>query len=73
MNALWSSYSYLRVALTAHTASFRDARAAGDRGASAVELAVITALIIGIAGIILFAIKAFVTNESGKIQEPTGP
>jgi Flp pilus assembly protein TadG len=39
-----------------------------DRGASAVELAIITAVILVIAGVILAAISAFVHNESGKIN-----
>ena len=46
----------------------RDARQHKDRGASAVELAIITAVIIGIAGIVLAAINIFVTNESAKIS-----
>jgi hypothetical protein len=33
-----------------------------------VELAIITAVIIGIAGIVLAAINIFVTNESSKIS-----
>lgn len=41
-----------------------------DRGASAVELAIISAVILVIAGLILTAIKVFVTNESTQIQAP---
>jgi uncharacterized membrane protein affecting hemolysin expression len=68
MTALTSICGFLRVVLTAHLAAFRDARTAGDRGASAVELAIITAVIIVIAGVILAAINLFVTNESNKIS-----
>ena len=71
MNALLSSYGFLRAVLTAHLAGFREARAQGDRGASAVELAIITAVILVIAGVILTAIKVFVTNESNQIKDPT--
>ena len=73
MNAILSSYGFLRAVLSAHLTGFREARAQGDRGASAVELAIITAVILVIAGVILAAIKVFVTDESGKIKEPTGP
>ena len=68
MNTLASSYGFLKVMLTAHLDRFRAARADGDRGASAVELAVITAVILGIALILLGVIRAFVTNESSQIS-----
>jgi|HubBroStandDraft_5_1064220.scaffolds.fasta_scaffold53449_3 hypothetical protein len=68
MNTLLASYGYLRVALSGHAQRLRDARTAGDRGASAVELAVITAVILGIALTLLFVIKNFVTSESSQIQ-----
>jgi Flp pilus assembly protein TadG len=68
VNALSSSAAFLRTMLGVHLVKLREARADGDRGASAVELAIITAVIITIAGIILAAVNAFVTNESGKIQ-----
>ena len=42
-------YTYLRAALGARAARLRTALADGDRGASAVELAVITAVILVIA------------------------
>ncbi len=67
MNTLVSSYGFLRVLLAAHTDRFQAARADGDRGASAVELAVITAVILGIAFGLLLVIKTFVTNESNQI------
>jgi hypothetical protein len=68
MNAVTSSFAYLRLILGDHLDRFRDARADGDRGASAVELAVITAVILVVAGVILGAITIFVNNESGKIN-----
>jgi hypothetical protein len=68
MNPLISSYGYLRVMLAAHLGQFRAARADGDRGASAVELAVITAIILGIAVALLAVIRIFVENQSAQIK-----
>jgi hypothetical protein len=45
----------------------------GDRGASAVELAFITAGLLIVAGLIYVAINTFVTNQSTKIQNNNGP
>jgi hypothetical protein len=39
-----------------------------DAGASAVELAIITAVILGIAAALLLVIKNFVTTESARIH-----
>jgi hypothetical protein len=39
-----------------------------DTGASAVELAIITAVILGIAAALLLVIKNFVTTESAQIH-----
>jgi Flp pilus assembly protein TadG len=58
----------MRAMLGVHLARLREARAELDRGASAVELAIITAVIITIAGIILAAINIFVKNQSQQIQ-----
>lgn len=68
MNPIMTSYGYLRTVLGTRLVRLREARATGDRGASAVELAIITAVILGIAAIILAAINIFVKNESGKIN-----
>jgi hypothetical protein len=54
--------------LAVHLDRFRAARADGDRGASAVELAIITAIILVVAGVILAAIRAFVNKESATIK-----
>ncbi|HYZ54546.1 MAG TPA: hypothetical protein VE733_13745 [Streptosporangiaceae bacterium] len=45
-----------------------EARQNGDRGASAVELAIITAVILGIAVALLAVIKTFVSSESSRIH-----
>ncbi|MGH3168230.1 MAG: hypothetical protein ACRDN0_20400 [Trebonia sp.] len=68
-----SYFIYARAMFGTHArrlrASFRD----GDRGASAVELAFITAGLLIVAGVIYIAIKTFVTNESNNITGNTGP
>jgi len=64
---------YTRASLTTHMARLRAALRDGDRGASAVELAFITAGLLIVAGLIYFAIHTFVQNESNKIQSNTGP
>ena len=68
MNPIMTSYAYMRTILDSRLARLREAQATQDRGASAVELAIITAVILVIAGIILAAIKTFVTNQSGQIN-----
>lgn len=68
-----SCFRYMRAANGVHMARLRAALGAGDRGASAVELAFITAGLLIVAGIIYAAINAFVTNQSTKITDNTGP
>jgi Flp pilus assembly protein TadG len=64
---------YLRAAYGMHMARLRAAVRDGDRGASAVELAFITAGLLIVAGLIYVAIHTFVTNQSNKITSNTGP
>ena len=59
---------YLSGVLSTHRARFAHAREGGDVGASAVELAIITAVILGIAVALLLVIKTFVTSESSQIH-----
>ena len=68
MNPVMTSYAYMRTILGRRLARLREAQASRDVGASAVELAIITAVILVIAGIILAAIKTFVTTQSGQIN-----
>jgi Flp pilus assembly protein TadG len=67
MSNLNESLTYLRASLGASVIRLHGALRDKDRGASAVELAVITAVILVIAGVILAAIRAFVTTEAGTI------
>lgn len=60
--------TYLRALLAAHRARLAEARDRGDFGASAVELAIITAVILGIAVALLAVIKTFVSSESSQIH-----
>lgn len=64
---------YLRAAYGMHMARMRAALRDGDRGASAVELAFITAGLLIVAGLIYAAIHTFVTNQSTNITGNTGP
>lgn len=68
MGSMHARLDFLCAFLGTRLARLRVAREHRDRGTSAVELAIITAVIIGIAGIVLAAINIFVTNESAKIS-----
>jgi Flp pilus assembly protein TadG len=59
---------YLAALLGTHRARFTQAREHGDAGASAVELAIITAVILAVAVGLLAVIRIFVTNESAQIH-----
>jgi hypothetical protein len=59
---------YLRAFLGVHVAALRSAWQDKDRGASAVELAIISAVILLIAAIVLAAVKFFVNKESKTIR-----
>ena len=67
MGNLNGPLTYLRASLGMSVARLRVALREKDRGASAVELAVITAVVLGIAIALLVVIQNFVKNESGKI------
>jgi UPF0716 family protein affecting phage T7 exclusion len=67
VSTLNSAGAFMRAMLGVHIARLREARAEQDRGASAVELAIITAVIITIAGIILLAVQQFVQKKSDQI------
>lgn len=68
-----SYFSYAWASLATHMARLRAALRDGDRGASAVELAFITAGLLIVAALIYWAIHIFVQNQSNKIQNNTGP
>jgi len=64
---------YLQLLMNAHTARLRAARNDKDRGASAVELAVITAVLVGLAVAILLVIVNFAKTQSTNITNTNVP
>jgi hypothetical protein len=62
---------YLRAFLGVHAARLRAAAAEKDRGASAVELAVITAVLVGLAVAILIVIVKFANGQAKNIDQTT--
>jgi hypothetical protein len=68
MSGLAPALTFLCAFLGTRLTRLREASRGRDHGASAVELAIITAVIIGIAGIVLAAINIFVRHESAKIS-----
>jgi hypothetical protein len=62
---------YMRALLGAHMDALRTAWRGSDRGASAVELAVITAMILVVAVVLLLAIQHFVRGAAKQIQSTT--
>jgi Flp pilus assembly pilin Flp len=65
--------SYLRALFGSHVARLRLAITEKDRGASAIELAIITAVLAAIAVALLLVIKTFVTNEGNNITNTQNP
>jgi Flp pilus assembly pilin Flp len=63
--------SYVRAFLGVHLAALRTAWREQDRGASAVELAVITAMILVVAVVLLVAIQHFVRGAANQIKGTT--
>ena len=63
--------TYLRAFLGVHLVALRTAWRDHDRGASAVELAVITAMILAVAIILLAVITRFVKGAAKQIQNTT--
>jgi len=68
MTYLTTTMTFLRTVLGVRLARLRAAARDQDAGASAVELAIITAVILGIAAALLLVIKNFVTTESAQIH-----
>jgi hypothetical protein len=64
---------YLNTFLKAHAVRLRAALAAQDRGASAVELAVITAVLVGLAVAILVIVVNFANKQGTAITNTNVP
>jgi hypothetical protein len=63
---------YMTALLGVHRTRLNQARDRGDAGASAVELAIITAIVLGIAAALLLVIQTFVGKEQTKISGTDG-
>jgi hypothetical protein len=68
MSNLTTTITFLRTILGVRLVRLRAVTRDKDAGASAVELAIITAVILGIAAALLLVIKNFVTSESAQIR-----
>ena len=68
MTYLTMTMTFFKAILGSRLARLRMAVLDKDAGASAVELAIITAVILGIAAALLLVIKNFVTTESAQIH-----
>ncbi len=64
---------YLRTFLGWRAARLRASLDRGDRGASAIELAIITAVLVGLAAAILVIIVNFANQQSAKITQTNVP
>jgi len=64
---------YLRTFLRAHAARLRAALGEKDRGASAIELAVITAVLVGLAVAILVIVVNFANKQGTAITNTNVP
>ena len=64
---------YVKAFWAVHQARLRAALQDNDRGASAVELALITALLVGLAAAILAIIINFATGQANNIKGTTIP
>jgi hypothetical protein len=64
--------TYARAVLGLHVGRLRAARARGDAGASAIELAIITAIIVLLAGVVLAVVSTVVRNRSTEITGNNG-
>ncbi len=63
---------YVRAFLGVHFARFQSARQRQDTGASAIELAIITAILVGLAVTVLVIINTVVTSRANQITSNNG-
>jgi hypothetical protein len=63
---------YGRAVLGSRIARLAEARRSGDVGASAIELAIITAILVGLAAVVLVVVTQIVNNRSTEIQNNNG-
>jgi hypothetical protein len=65
--------TWLRAVIGTHSSRLRAALAEGDRGASAIELAIITAVLVALAAFVLTIIVTFARNQGKQIQQQSVP
>jgi Flp pilus assembly protein TadG len=63
---------FVRAALGGRIARFQEARRRRDAGASAIELAIITAILVGLAVAVLVIVTNVVTTRSNQINTNNG-
>jgi len=64
--------AYVRAFAATRIARLSDARKRHDLGASAIELAIITAILVGLAVAVLVIINTIVTNRANEINSNEG-
>jgi hypothetical protein len=68
----YPEFTYMRAFVGARVARLSDARKRRDVGASAIELAIITAILVGLAATVLVIIYNIVTSRAGQINSNNG-
>jgi len=63
---------FMRAVLGTRIARFREARSDREFGASAIELAIITAILVGLAVAVLIVVTNVVTNRKAQIDTNNG-
>jgi hypothetical protein len=68
----YPEFAYVRTLAGTRIARLSDARKRRDIGASAIELAIITAILVGLAVAVLVIIENVVTSRAGQINSNNG-
>jgi hypothetical protein len=68
----YPEFAYIHAFTGTRIARLNDARKRQDLGASAIELAIITAILVGLAVAVLVIINTIVTNRANEINSNNG-
>jgi hypothetical protein len=68
----YPEFAYVRALFASRIACLGDARKRRDIGASAIELAIITAILVGLAATVLVIIYNIVTSRASQINSNNG-
>ena len=68
----YPEFAYMRAFFNTRIARLSDARKRRDVGASAIELAIITAILVGLAATVLVIIYNIVTSRASQINSNNG-